>query len=369
VSGAAARRCEAEGDRLFRARADLGATLAAYDAALRHGADPMALAQRRWMCAMLLGDLAAAWHIGDAVLDERKRRGLTYDALPLHLQWVWDGAPLDGKSVLVRCHHGLGDVIQFIRFAAPLRARARRVVVEAVPEILPLIGGVAGVDEALPIGPRAAAPPHDVAIELMELPHALRVDLAAIPRRVPYLRADPARTAALRRAIGGGRAFTVGVAWAAGSWRPERSFPVRLLRRLAVVPGVVLVNMQRGPALAKLSAAATEAPPLRDWGGRTTDLAETAAALRAVDLVVSVDTVVAHLAGALAVPVWTLLHFAADWRWMAGRQDSPWYPTMRLFRQPAPGAWRPVIAEVAAALAAAGSERRFAANVVGSRPR
>jgi hypothetical protein len=368
VSGEAAPRCKAEGDRLFGARTDLAAALAAYDAALRHGADAMVLAQRRWMCAMLLGDFAAAWRIGDAVLEERKRRGLACDGLPLHLQWVWDGTPLDGKSVLVRCHHGLGDVIQFIRFAAPLRARARRVVVEAVPAILPLIGGVAGVDEALPIGPRAAAPPHDVAIELMELPHALRVDLAAIPRRVPYLRADPARTAALRRAIGGGRAFTVGVAWAAGSWRPERSFPVRLLRRLAAVPGVVLVNMQRGPALAELSAAATDAPPLRDWGGRTTDLAETAAALRAVDHVVSVDTVVAHLAGALAVPVWTLLHFAADWRWMAGRQDSPWYPTMRLFRQPAPGAWRPVIAEVAAALAAAGSERRFAADVVGSRP-
>lgn len=321
---------------------------------------------------MRVGDFEAAWRISDSVLTERRRQGLTCDDRPLHLRWVWDGTPLDGKTVLVRCYHGLGDVIQFIRLAAPLRKRARRVVIQAVPPLLPLIHRVDGVDGVVPLDKRAVDPAHDVAIELMELPHALRIDRATIPCRIPYLDVDGRRVAERRIELAAEGSFSVGVAWAAGAWRPERSFPIELLQALAAIPGVVLVNLQRGPALSQRGIDAGRAPLLREWGDGTSDIVETAAMLRALDLVISVDTMVAHLAGALGVRIWTLLHFDADWRWMLIRRDSPWYPTMTLFRQPAPGAWREVLGEVASALEEAvrdRGERRSHLDAVGSRSR
>jgi hypothetical protein len=306
------------------------------------------------MCAMRVGDFETAWRISDKVLEERRRGGITCEARPRHLRWIWDGTALEGKSVLVRCYHGLGDVIQFIRLIAPLRARARRVIVEAAPPLLPLIRAVEGVDGVMPLDDGAADPAHDVAIELLELPHALRIDLATIPRTVPYLEIDPHRIAARRAELDAERGLKVGVVWAAGAggWHSERSFPVELLDILAAVPGATLISLQRGVSPGERGSL------LREWGGGTTDLVETAAMLRALDLVISVDTMIAHLAGALGVPVWTLLHFDADWRWMVMRRDSPWYPTMTLFRQPAPGAWREVLAAVATSLADVVADKR-----------
>jgi hypothetical protein len=185
------------GAQLLLGRRDLRDALAYYDEALRRGADALDLARDRWSCAMLLGDFEAAWRISDQVLAERRRRGLACVDQPLHLRWVWDGRPLTDRNVLVRCHHGLGDVIQFIRLAAPLRATAARVTVQAVPELLPLIDGVAGIDAMIPLG--ATDPPYDIDIELLELPHALRFRLDGIPARVPYIsawRSKPTRVSA-----------------------------------------------------------------------------------------------------------------------------------------------------------------------------
>lgn len=350
---------QADADALLAHRGDLAAALRLYDAALARGADLLSIAGNQWRCAMLLGDFERAWRISDAVLRERQRRRLSCAGQPYHLRWLWDGSTLAGKRVLVRCYHGLGDVIQFIRYAALLRRVASQVTVQAVPHLLPLLGGVEGIDALIPLAPTVPDTPFDVDIELMEVPHALRGTLSSIPARVPYLHIDQGRVAARRRTLGqeAGR-LKVGVVWAAGTWKPERSVPLRLLRRLADTPGIDLINLQRGPALTELDTA-TDMPGLIEWGERSEDLTETALTVKALDLVISVDTMIAHLAGALAVPVWTLLHHDSDWRWLLDRSDSPWYPTMTLFRQQAPGDWTTVLDDVARLLRALSCQATF----------
>jgi len=141
----------------------------------------------------------------------------------------------------------------------------------------------------------------------------------------------------------------VGLVWTAGEWKPERSIALDGLAGLAAIPGVAFVNLQRGPEYRRWRVAPGGAPPMAEiFAGD--DIGDAAAAIAGLDLVVTVDTMAAHLAGALGVPVWLMLHFAADWRWLLGRDDTPWYPTMRLFRQPSPGDWESVVAAVAAAL-------------------
>jgi hypothetical protein len=331
-----------DGEALFR-RCRIAEAEERFAAARAAGLDSEPLAGRRWMCAMLRGDFATAWAISDDVLQRRGGRKATH--LPSHLRWVWDGTPLAGRDVLVRCYHGLGDTLQFVRFAPALRRLARRVAVAAQPELLPLLASMAGIDALLPLD----APPKTGAVEIesMEVPHVLRVDLASLPADVPYLAVPLAHRRAARRLVAGHeRLFKVGVVWAVGDWAPQRSLPFDVLAPLGEIPSVALVVLQRGPALRQLATAA-KLPCFIQCDGTRGDILETAALLTHLDLIVTVDTMVAHLAGALARPVWTLLHFGADWRWLLEREDSPWYPTMRLFRQPAPGAWEPVLTRVA----------------------
>jgi hypothetical protein len=333
------------GEALYRLRR-IPAAEAHLDHALALGAAADDLAQTRWMCAMLQGAFERAWRISDGVLHRRAGRPCRH--LPHHLRWVWTGAPLAGRRVLVRCYHGLGDTLQCARFIPVLASCARFVAVEAQAALLPLLASLPGIDALIPLD--GAAPPYDVDIEALELPHALRLTPATLPATVPYLTV-PARliAAAARHVTGLERHLKVGLVWAAGAWRPERSLPLSSFAAFDALPGLALFSLQRGPALAELSRAVQPrfaAPPLAN-----DDILETAALMMQLDLVVSVDTMAAHLAGALGRPVWTLLPFAADWRWMLDRRDSPWYPTMRLFRQPKPGAWRPVVDEIAAALA------------------
>jgi hypothetical protein len=282
---------------------------------------------------MRRGEFGAAWRVSDAVL--RARGGASCAHLPRHEQWVWDGRPLAGKRVRVRCYHGLGDTLQFVRFARALRAR--EVTLWAQPELIPLLGTADGVDHLLPLHDGAPEGEYDAEVEVMELAHAVRCAPDALGP-VPYLHAEPAPLPRDGR-------LNVGVVWRAGGWDERRSVPAALLAPLARVPGVALHLLQRGPALA-------EAPPGLGRDAGSDDVLHAARTMRALDLVVSVDSMPAHLAGALGVPVWTLLHAQPDWRWMDGRDDSPWYPTMRLFRQARPGEWAPVVARVAAELAA-----------------
>ena len=295
------------------------------------------------------GDFAAAWEVSDGVLAARRAAGFPSAwEQPRHLQPVWNGESLAGKRVLVRCYHGLGDTVQFIRYAPLLRAVAREVIVWAQPALVPLVRTVSGVDRVLPLHDGAPEAEFDADLEIMELPHVFRSTVGTLPAAVPYLHVEPA--ADLPRTPG---RRAVGLVWESGAWDPCRSVPAGLLAEtLGDVPGVDWHLLQRGPALAAM-------PSRFGVDSGSDDPTRAAQVMRALDLVISVDSFPAHLAGALGVPVWTLLPSPADWRWLEGRSDHPWYPTMRLFRQdpPRPDDWRPVLAQVAAALGA-GVERQ-----------
>lgn len=279
---------------------------------------------------MRRGDFEAAWEISDAVLVERRATGPSW-RLPRHEQWIWDGRPLAGQRVLVRCYHGLGDTIQFARFLPALARLTRELTVWVQPMLLPLLQRMAARFRLLPLHDGAPDVDYDVDIEIMEVAHALRTTLDLLPREVPYLRidAEPFRSSATN----------VGVVARAGEWDTRRSVPPELMATLAKVPGVRTYNLQLGTAVPDAENISTP------------DLLVLAARMRRLDLVVTADTMTAHLAGALAVPTWTLLMADADWRWMDRRADSPWYPTMRLFRQPRPGDWESVLTQVRGALA------------------
>jgi hypothetical protein len=309
----------------------------------------MTSASDSWTSAMRRGDFAEAWRICDAVLAER--RGRNCSTWPRHLQYVWNGSPVDGRRVLVRCYHGLGDTIQFVRLLAPLRARARRVTLWVQPALIELLGGVRGADELLPLHDGAPHADYDVDVELMELPHVLRLSERDLPGEIPYIyvsHAAPSRASRLlSRASAGVAELRVGLAWRAGDWDRRRSIPEAAIGRLLQVPRVQWVSLQY-----------PDAPPCNceDQGCR--DIRELGARMHGVDLVISADTMNAHLAGALGLPVWTLLPAECDWRWMTDRSDTPWYPTMRLFRQLRADGWDAVIDEVIDALFALARDAR-----------
>lgn len=304
-----------------------------------------------WLRHMRRGAWADAWAVSDAVL--LARGGATSAHLQRHEQWVWDGTPLHGRRVLVRCYHGLGDTLQFARFVPPLRAAAAEVTLWAQPALLPLLATMRGVGPLEPLNDGAFHGEYDVDVEVMELGHAARVTPATLPPP-PHFDVAPA-------ALPRDRRLAVGVVWECGAWdRATRSIPLPLLAPLAAVPDVVLHLLQRGDALAARD------PTFGLVSGHD-DVLEAARVVRALDLVITVDSMPAHLAGVLGVPVWTLLPHAADWRWMDDLDSSPWYPTMRLFRQPRPGAWQPVVERVAGELAALAAGHR--SNVSPQLPR
>ncbi|WP_156927299.1 glycosyltransferase family 9 protein [Azospirillum halopraeferens] len=331
---------------LFRRRR-LHACLALHGRALALGVDPLETGGERWAAHMMLGEFTHALAISDLVLRRTPRDAFNRGDRPFHERAVWDGRPFDGRRVLVRCYHGLGDIVQFARYLPLLARRARGVAVQAPDAALPLLAGLPGVSALLPQGDDVALPRYDVQTEVMELLHAFRTTPATVPAVVPFPAVTRDRVRRQAAGMTGRARLRIGLAWAAGAWDGGlRSLPPALASRLTGLPGIDWVCLQRGPALAE----GLRRLAFCDRGPRSDDLRDTAAAMLACDLVVSVDTVVAHLAGAMAVPVWTLLRYEADWRWMVERDDSPWYPTMRLFRQPAPGNWEAVTDAVAAAL-------------------
>jgi len=288
-----------------------------------------------WMRAMRRGDFAAAWRVSDAVLAGRGGAG-RHD-LPRHLQTVWDGRALEGRDVLVHCYHGLGDTLQFVRLLPRLRARARRVTLWTQPALVDLLRGIDGADRILPLDDGAPPRGHEAHIELMELPHWLRLDPAEIPPP-PYL-----ALAAPERAPD--RVRHVGLAWRGGAWDPARHLDPALLAPLASRP-VHWHSVQYG---------VRRPPPFACSDLACRDLRRLAQRMLGLDLVISVDTMTAHLAGALGLPVWLLLPTPCDWRWMERRADTPWYPRMRLWRQHRAGDWRGVVQRVGAALQRVGA--------------
>jgi len=300
-----------------------------------------------WSGALRRGDFEAAWRISDRSLRDYCASGAVKHGGERHQQRIWRGEALAGQRVLVRCYHGLGDTIQFVRFAGPLRRIARQVVVWCQPELMSLLRGVDGVDEVIPLHDGTPAAAYDVDVEIMELAHALRADPALISGRVPYLKPGEAA----RRRPSPGRQVSAGLVWEAGGWDRRRCVPPQLLSRLDALPGVSLYSLQQGAARAMAAAI-----PARDIA--VPDLDALAATIMGLDVVITVDTMVAHLAGALGANVWTMLHAECDWRWPAAGRDTIWYPTMRLFHQPRTGDWSSVIEEITGELKALAAARR-----------
>lgn len=256
----------------------------------------------------------------------------------------WNGSALDGRGILLYAEQGLGDALQFMRYATCVAERGGRVWLGVPRDLAPLAESVRGVHAVVPnLSPAQAA---EIAVQcsLVSLPHLFGTDVGTIPASVPYVSADPTRAKRWQQEFAAERRFKIGIVWAGSAAHAndrDRSCSVDLFERIAALDGVALFSFQkdaptepRGPG------------PLVDLAPQLRDFADSAAAMSQMDLVISVDTAACHLAGALGRPVWTLLSFAPDWRWMTARDDSPWYPSMRLFRQRAPRDWAGVFASV-----------------------
>jgi tetratricopeptide (TPR) repeat protein len=257
----------------------------------------------------------------------------------------WDGADPAGRTILLCSEQGFGDVIQFCRFAPLVAARGGRVILGCRPPVKTLLQTLCGVEQVVAEGEKL--PPFDLKAWIMSLPYLLGTRLNTIPRTVPYLAADPNKARFWHDKLkSNGSAYRIGLVWAG---RPEylndrkRSIPLQAFAPLAGVRGVAWYSLQKDVPIQPGDGSPLA---LHDYAADLHDFSDTAALVANLNLVISVDTAVAHLAGALGKPVWTLLPFAPDWRWLLGREDTPWYPTMRLFRQPAPGDWTNVIARL-----------------------
>jgi hypothetical protein len=296
-----------------------------------------------WNLSLLLL-LTGRWKEGFAEHEWRLRLG-DVDRFPMP---AWDGANLAGRSILLHAEQGFGDAIQFVRYIPLLVAQGARIIVQCQPQLVRLFQTLRGVSEILPSPQRPAHA--DMHAPLMSLPHLLGTTPETVPPTVPYLGADPADVELWKQRVSAPPAIRkVGLVYAGNPRHTNdcnRSIAPRLLAPLGDVPNVGWFSLQvhSGAPLSQLGFEITDLSPALG------DFADTAAGISALDLLISVDTAAAHLAGALGVPVWLLLPEVPDWRWLLDRSDSVWYPSMRLFRQPAAGDWNSVVADVRRAL-------------------
>jgi len=278
-------------------------------------------------------------------------------------QPLWDGKDLQGKTILLCPEQGLGDAIQFVRYADLVKQKGGQVIVWCLPHLQRLFAQVAGIDELI-INPEDA-PDFQVRAQLMSLPHLLGTTLETIPTNVPYLAPPPG----LKFTLGQTANLKVGLVWSGNSKHSQnkvRSFPLNLLTKLLDIRGVDFYSLQK--EMTADDRTLLEKMPVIDLSPDLHDMADTAAAISALDLVISVDTSVAHLAGALGKSVWILLCFVPDWRWMLEREDSPWYPTARLFRQSAATDWEAVLERVILALKERVGEHQITGSPIESQP-
>lgn len=269
-------------------------------------------------------------------------------------QPLWDGTPLAGRRIFIHAEQGLGDTLQFIRFLPLVKARGGTVILACQKPLLSLLTGAGGVDVLIgQVEKTHDLPPFDVHAPLLSLPHILGTTLATLPADVPYLHAKPELVARWGASLGALSGFKIGIAWQGSTkYRRDRlrSIPLERFAPLAELPGVQLVNLQKGDGREQL-AAFTERHAVADFGDavdrESGPFQDTAAILTQLDLVVASDSAIVHLAGALGVPVLMPTPFVPDWRWLLEREDSPWYPTLRLFRQSRPGDWERVFERIA----------------------
>ena len=295
------------------------------------------------------GDYAQGW----AAYEWRWRKRAV-SGKPL-VQPLWNGFPLKGRRILLFTEQGLGDTIQFIRYAPILKAQGATVQLECPEKLLKILERCEGVDQVIQQG--KDLPDHDVYAPLMTIPGLVDTALENIPAVVPYVHTDPELVERWGRELGNVREFKVGINWQGNAkygGDRHRSIPLSSFKALSKVPGARLYSLQKHFGAEQLAALGDEfeivdlGPRLDEQSGPFMD---TAAVMKNLDLFVTSDTSVAHLAGALGVPVWMAVSATPGWQWMTGRDDCPWYPTMRFFRQERPLVWDPVFERIAHELA------------------
>lgn len=297
--------------------------------------------------SLLHGDYAEGFRLYEA-----RSEAPGFPAIPRFTQPRWQGEPLAGRTLLLHAEQGFGDTIQFIRFVPELAARGDRVIVDCQPALADLLGSLPGIAAVVPRG--RPWPAFDTYLPLLSLPFVLGATRETIPQNFPYLAAESGRVTAWKARLGNDRSrLRVGLAWTGSPGNPGnpfRSLPLEELAPLFAITGVDFFSLQKGAGTEQLESF-SQREKLIDHPGELADFSHTAALLSQLDLVISIDTAVLHLAGALGRPVWALLRFAADWRYGLRMASTPWYPEMRLFRQARSGEWAAVVAEVGAELA------------------
>jgi tetratricopeptide (TPR) repeat protein len=326
----------------------LDRAVACYDLAVAQQPNHVSLRWNRSLALLQNGDFERGW------LEYEWRLKKPDSAVLSFPQPRWQGEPLEGKTILLHAEQGWGDIIQFIRYAPLVQAQGGRVIFLCPRSLVPLLARTPGIDHLLPDGETPM--PFDCHASLMSLPLVLQTRLDSVPNTGPYVFADPDRSAHWRARLETIKGMKVGIAWQ-GNPRHRadrtRSTALKHFSPLSSLPEVSLISLQRGPGTEQLPDFQKKFS-VTDLGNEVTEESgsffDTAAILPHLDLVITVDTALGHLAGSMAVPTWIALSAHADWRWLRGRTDSPWYPTVRLFRQAAIDGWSDVFAEMRSAL-------------------
>jgi tetratricopeptide (TPR) repeat protein len=310
---------------------------------------------------LLNGDFSEGWK----EYEWRRKTDSRASAYPhTHRKPIWNGEFLAGKRLLVHCEQGLGDCIQFVRYLPMVKASGAAVIFEAWPSLCGLLKEFDEIDELVELSfETKTRAQFDCCASIMDLPGIFGTVEETIPASVPYIHADPARAEYWRRKLAGPD-FKVGIVWA-GSARHandhNRSCRLEHFAPIGRIEGIKLYGLQKGEPARQADELAGEVA-LENLAEHFADFTDAAAAIESLDMVISVDTAVLHLAGAMGKPVWALLPFAPDWRWMLGRADSPWYPTMKLFRQEEWGDWNSVLRNVTEELRALVGRQRLGVN-------
>ncbi len=296
------------------------------------------------LCRLLLGEFVQGWDGYEWRWRKERHASLIRNCT----QPLWDGTErLEGKTILLYSEQGLGDTIQFCRYATLVAALGATVLLEVPPPLVTLLAKLEGCAQVLAAG--TALPAFDYHCPLMSLPHLLKTELQTIPADIPYLKADAARVTRWRESLGPTHRYRVGLVWSANVSSGTESCPRRSAPLVEMLPLVgdwaQFVCLQKDVLGVDAPLLASN-PDILCVGQQLDSFADTAALIELMDVVVTVDTSVAHVAGALGRPVWVILEYSADWRWLLDRDDSPWYPTARLFRQTVPGDWAGVIARI-----------------------
>jgi FKBP-type peptidyl-prolyl cis-trans isomerase 2 len=266
-------------------------------------------------------------------------------------QPLWDGSDIKGRNILLHAEQGFGDTIQFIRYVPLVAQRGAKVILECQKELISLLKSVEGIHQVISYG--ESLPDFDTYCPLLNLPSIFNTTLENIPSEIPYITADASLVKKWHEKVNHDTSKRkIGVAWAGEKIYKNDSFrscSLEMFSALDLSDEITWYSLKKGSP-ATQAEYSPKGMKLIDYTVEMYDFSDTAALMYNLDLIITVDTAVAHLAGALGKPVWTLLPFVPDWRWMLNREDSPWYPTMRLFRQPAIGEWKPVLEKVADAL-------------------